>query len=225
LPKPADVVRAVALAGVSACAGCVAAPFVTLPVRASATLGRAFPPREAPPPSPSSGTLTAGVRVTVHPLAMVRSLLRRPADVGVGYVFDTPPSQRDGPPSRDLHGACVDASLWPWRIPLQSGRRVVRIGLAVRGELLVGQVTPHAEDVGFGVLAGPEVEFVCTADGVFSSRSSHDWVHGWALGEIGFTASLMGTYRAVGDASWWSVVFGLGFRLPASAGIAAALIR
>jgi hypothetical protein len=225
LPKPVNVVRAVALAGASACAGCVAAPFATLPVRASATLGRAFPPREAPPPSPSSGTVTAGVRVTVHPLAMVRSLLRRPADVGVGYVFDTPPSQRDGPPSRDLHGACVDASLWPWRIPLQSGRRVVRIGLGVRGELLVGQVTPHAEDVGFGVLAGPEVEFVWTADGVFSSRSPRDWVHGWALGEIGVTASLLGTYRAVGDASWWSVVFGLGFRLPASVGIAAALIR
>jgi hypothetical protein len=217
--------RAVALAGASACAGCVLVPFVTPPVRASATLGRAFPPPEAAPPSPSSGTVTAGARVTVHPLAMVRSLLRRPADVGVGYVFDTPPSQREGPPSRDLHGACVDASLWPWRIPLQSGRRVVRIGLAARGELLVGQVTPHAEDVGFGVMAGPEVEFVWTADGVFSSQTPTDWTYGWALGEIGFTASLLGSYRAVGDASWWSVVFGLGFRLPASAGIAGGLLR
>jgi hypothetical protein len=156
---------------------------------------------------------------------MVRTLLRRPADVGVGYVFDTPPSQREGPTSRDLHGACLDASLWPWRIPLQSGRRVVRIGLSVRGELLVGQVTPHAEDVGFGVMAGPEVEFVGTADGAFTSQSSRGGVSGWALGEVGVTGSVLATYRAVGDASWWSVVFALGFRLPASAGIVAGMIE
>ena len=130
--------------------------------------------------------------------------------------------------ARDLHGACLDASLWPWRLGPQAGRRVARVGVSLRGEVLVGQVAPNTAEVGFGVMAGPEVEFSVMRDGPFSSsgsQSSTAWVGGAALGELGVTASLLAGYRAVGDASWWSVVFALGFRLPASAGIYVTTIR
>lgn len=208
--------------------GCIALPFATPPVRASFTVSGAFPPRGATLPSPSSDTVTLGARITAHPMGMVPSLLDRPADVGVGYVFDTPPTQGGGRVSRDLHGACLDVSVWPWRDGPERGHRVLRAGLSLRSELLVGHVETGATDVGFGVMAGPEFEFVVTRDGPFSSSGgsgSRAWVAGTALGELGVTASVLGSYRAVGDAAWWSVVFALGFRLPASVGIYIATLR
>lgn len=161
-------------------------------------------------------------------MGMVASLLRRPADVGVGYVFDTPPSQRGGRVSLDLHGACLDASLWPWTFGPEGGNRVARVGLSLRSELLVGHVATGATDVGYGVMAGPEFELVTVRNGPFSSTSSgasSAWAVGTSHGELGVSASLLGGYRSVGDSAWWSVVFALGFRLPASAGIYVAALR
>lgn len=161
-------------------------------------------------------------------MGMVPSLLHRPADVGVGYVFDTPPTQGGGRVSRDLHGACLDASVWPWRDGPERGHRVLRAGLSLRSELLVGHVETGASAVGFGVMAGPEFELSVFRNGPFSSTgssSSGAWVAGSALGELGVTASLLGGYRSVGDQAWWSVVFALGFRLPASVGIYIAALR
>ncbi len=212
----------------SVTSGCIALPFATPPVRASFTVAGALPPRGAAPPSPSTDTVTLGARITAHPMGMVSSLLHRPADVGVGYVFDTPPTQRGGLVSRDLHGACLDASVWPWRYGPERGQRVVRVGVSLRSELLVGRAETGASEVGFGVMAGPEIELAATRNGPFSSSGgagSNAWVAGTSLGELGVSASILGGYRAVGDSAWWSVVLALGFRLPASAGIYVATLR
>ncbi len=217
-----------ALVALAVAPGCIALPFATPPVRASMTVSGAFPARGAPPPSPSSETAALGARVTVHPMGMVSSLLRRPADVGVGYVFDTPLAQSGGRVSLDLHGACLDASVWPWRFGPEGGDRVVRAGLSLRSELLVGHIATGATDVGYGVMAGPEFEFAVTRNGPFSSPSngtSRAWAAGTSHGELGVSASILGGYRAVGDSAWWSVVFAVGVRLPASAGLYIAMLN
>ncbi|MBI5516173.1 MAG: hypothetical protein HY909_20480 [Deltaproteobacteria bacterium] len=202
-------------------AGCVV-PLASPPLRATALVGVGggrLRPSAGYPATQRAAMPLAGLRVAFHPSALPRRWFHRRADVGVGYLLER--FLGDGLEPY-LHGIFLEGSGW-LRTDRVGGRWVRRLGVVGQADLLLAAVEPEQPAVGVGVGAGLTVEYAIHAEGAFSTTdntSSRPTASaGVAAGEFGLTFSLLGAWRQVGDQSYWTATFQLGFRLPALLGL------